>query len=75
MTKAVCLRDCLWLGRYWCRGEVYEGPDTPPSHFSIEVPAETAPQEKASEQREQNPKPSNPPKAKGSRAPGPGEPQ
>jgi hypothetical protein len=37
MIRAVCVRECTWQGRYWCKGDLYEGPDTPPAHFRIET--------------------------------------
>lgn len=28
-----CMRRCVWKGRLWREGDVYEGAETPPSHF------------------------------------------
>jgi hypothetical protein len=39
-------RDCHWDGRYFRRGEVYDGPKEPPHHFLPEdapIPPEVTP--------------------------------
>ena len=35
MTKAKCIRECIWQGRHWKTGEKYEGAATPPNHFEV----------------------------------------
>lgn len=35
MYKAICIRDCIWRGRYWYVGEPYSGKERPPQHFKI----------------------------------------
>lgn len=39
-------RDCHWLGRYWKKGDVYDGPEEPPHHFlpeNMPLPPEATP--------------------------------
>lgn len=48
MTKYKCVNTCLWLGKYWKKGEIYDGNKTPPYHFvSLEPPASPAKTSKA----------------------------
>lgn len=45
MIKAVCRKTCIWKGRYWRAGEVYQGAAVPPRHFTVtdEAAEKTAP--------------------------------
>ena len=39
-------RNCLWQGRYWKKGEVYDGLEKPPHHFlpeDVPIPPEATP--------------------------------
>ena len=44
MTRAECVRECIWQNRHWKAGEIYEGAETPPRHFRTEKPAAALPQ-------------------------------
>lgn len=35
MIKAKCKQNCIWKGKYWEAGEVYEGTSRPPRHFDV----------------------------------------
>lgn len=46
MARYHAQRDCHWNGRYWRRGEAYDGPEKPPHHFipeDVPIPPEVTP--------------------------------
>lgn len=33
MIRAICKQACIWQGRYWSEGKIYEGEKEPPKYF------------------------------------------